>query len=313
MNEIAVALGGGGIRGIAHIGVLKKLQEIGYSIKAVTGTSAGGLVGAVFASGFSPEEIEDIIYNVNQKAFFSLSSSDVPSLLSLQGLTKMLTELLGDRMFDSLKIPFACTAVDLETAQEIIINQGRVIEAALATAAFPGVFPPIKLGECTLVDGGVLDPVPVALARWLAPSIPVVAVCLSPEPQRWGHLPAFSVPPVVPIPHVIMDQVSHSKYLQAFQVFYRSMDVISRSLAELRMQIDKPDVILRPDVENIGLLDNVDPQELIQSGEAIVMASLEQIRLKLSWRSRLFRKFQHPEPPGIPISSMIKNPKESLT
>ncbi len=304
MKEIAVALGGGGIRGIAHIGVLKKLQENGYVIRAVTGTSAGGLVGAVFAGGFSPDEIEDIIYNVNQKAFFSLSSSNVPSLLSLQGLTKMLTELLGDRMFDSLKIPFACTAVDLDTAQEIIINQGRVIEAALATAAFPGVFPPVKIGGCTLVDGGVLDPVPVALARWLTPTLPVVAVCLSPEPQKWGHLPPFTVPPVVPIPQMIINQVSRSKYLQAFQVFYRSMDIISRSLAEERMKIDKPDVLIRPEVENIGLLDNVDPHELIQSGEKAVMKSLENIKDQLSWKSSLFRKFRRPEPPGIPISNL---------
>ncbi len=219
MTDISLALGGGGIRGIAHIGVIRKLQENGYKIKAVSGTSAGGLVGAIFAAGYSPDEIEDILLNIDQSRMFSLSLNSSPSLLSLQGIAEMLTTLLGDRYFDTLKIPFACTAVDIDTAQEIIINQGRIIEAVLATAAFPGVFPPVKLGNCNLVDGGVLDPVPVTVARWLAPNLPIVAVCLSPEPNRWGHLPSFSVPQAVPIPHSLLSRFHVCELPRLFKSF----------------------------------------------------------------------------------------------
>lgn len=304
MKDISIALGGGGIRGIAHIGVLRKLEQHGYRIKAIAGTSAGGLVGAVYAAGYNADKIEKLINSVNQRHLVSISLNSSPALLNLQGLSKMMSGVLGEMNFNTLHIPFACTAVDIESAQEIIIHQGRVIEAVLATSAFPGVFPPVKLDKFTLVDGGVLDPVPVDLARWLAPTLPVIAVCLSPEPNQWGHLPAFTVPSTIPIPNVLLEQVSKLKLAQAFQIFYRSMDVISRSMAELRLQIDKPDVILRPEVDQFGLLDEVDPQVLIQAGEQAVENNLAEIRRKLSWKNRLFRGFEKQSPPGVPITAI---------
>ena len=304
MKDISIALGGGGIRGIAHIGVLRKLEQHGYRVKAIAGTSAGGLVGAVYAAGHNADKIEELINSVNQRHLVSISLNSSPALLNLQGLSKMMSGVLGEMHFNALQIPFACTAVDIESAQEIIIHQGRVIEAVLATSAFPGVFPPVELDNFTLVDGGVLDPVPVALARWLAPNLPVIAVCLSPEPNQWGHLPAFTVPSAIPIPNRLLEQVSKLKLAQAFQIFYRSMDVISRSMAELRLQIDKPDVILRPDVDQFGLLDQVDPQVLIQAGEQAVEDNLAEIKRKLSWKYRLFRDFEKQSPPGVPISAI---------
>lgn len=303
MKEISVALGGGGIRGIAHIGVLRALEKNGFRIKAVTGTSAGGLVGAVYACGFSPDEIEEILASVDQSHFFTLAINNSPGLLTLEGLTGMLSPFIGDKTFENLKIPFACTAVDLDSAQEIVIDSGRVLDAALATAAFPGVFPPVKLGHFNLVDGGVLDPVPVALARWLAPELPVIAVCLSPEPAQWGQLPPFAMLSSVPLPHRLVEQVSRLKLTQTFQVFTRSMDVVSRSLTELRLQIDKPEVIIRPDLAEFGLLDSVKPQILIELGEKSVQKALPFIKRRLTWSNRIFKKFNHPSPPGVPIST----------
>ena len=215
----------------------------------------------------------------------------------------MLSPFIGDKTFENLKIPFACTAVDLDSAQEIVIDSGRVLDAALATAAFPGVFPPVKLGHFNLVDGGVLDPVPVALARWLAPELPVIAVCLSPEPAQWGQLPPFAMLSSVPLPHRLVEQVSRLKLTQTFQVFTRSMDVVSRSLTELRLQIDKPEVIIRPDLAEFGLLDSVKPQILIELGEKSVQKALPFIKRRLTWSNRIFKKFNHPSPPGVPIST----------
>ena len=309
MKEISVALGGGGIRGIAHIGVLRALEKHGFHIKAVTGTSAGGLVGAMYACGFSPDEIEEILASVDQSHFFTLAIDNSPALLSLEGLAGMLSPFIGDRTFDTLDIPFACTAVDLDSAQEIVIDTGRVIDAALATAAFPGVFPPVKLGHFNLVDGGVLDPVPVALARWLAPELPVIAVCLSPEPEQWGKLPPFAMLSSVPLPHKLIEQVSRMKIPHTVQVFTRSMDVVSRSLTELRLQIDKPEVVIRPDVVEIGLLDSVKPQTLIEIGEQAVENNLPVIKNRFTWTNRIFRNFKHPSPPGVPISTEQKSLK----
>ena len=298
MAELALALGGGGVKGLAHIGVLKVLEKEGFKIDAIAGTSAGGIVGALYASGCSLNEIEKIVERQKSHNFFSRFSFDGPSLLGVQGLFQILTDSLGDCRFEDLSIPFACTAVDLNNSEEIILAHGNVIDAILATIAIPGIFPPRHLNNYLLVDGGVMDPVPVSLARWLSPSSPVVAVCLSPAPDAWAQLPDPHVPTSASIPRPILEQFARLRIGQALQIFYKSIDTTSRMIAELRMQIDKPEVIIRPQVERFGLLDNVDTRELIALGEAAAEAALPEIRQVLSWANQLTRYFRRSHAPG---------------
>ena len=298
MADIALALGGGGIKGIAHIGVIRFLESRGYIIRAIAGTSAGGLVGAMFAAGYKTSEIEYIVKGIDRKRLFKRDRHDGPSLLGLQGLTETLIEFLGERHFTDLTIPFACTAVDLHCDQEVILSQGIVVDAVEATIAVPGIFPPKQVGESLLIDGGVLDPVPVALARWLAPTLPIIAVCLTPVPEGWSHIPSFHVPSSSHIPGPIIEQFAHFRIGQAFQIFLRSMDATSRMLAELRLQVDHPDVIIRPDVYRYGMLDNVNPEELIRAGEKAAKQSLPQIVKALSWSNQISRHFRRSTLPG---------------
>lgn len=298
MEEISLALGGGGIKGIAHLGVIFRLMEAGYKIKAIAGTSAGGAVGATIAAGAGKSEILEAITGINTATFFSRQRNDGPSLLGLGGLVKLLQPLLKDKTFDNLEIPFAVTAVDLISKQEYILKHGSVIQAVLATCSIPGVFPPIHVGQAELVDGGVLDPVPVAVARWLAPKLPVVAVCLSPVPEHWSEMPEISVPIDPRIPQPIMQRIVNLRIGQAIRIYVDSMDITSRYITELRLQVEKPDVIIRPDVVKFGYLDRVDPNILIPIGEAAVEQALPEIQHAVSWRQRLSRQFQNPEPPG---------------
>jgi len=307
MVDIALALGGGGIKGLAHIGVIRFLEQQGYTIRAIAGTSAGGLVGAMYAAGFKTSEIESIISGIDRNRLFKRERHDGPSLLGLQGLTKALIENLGDRHFTDLLIPFACTAVDLHCDQEVILSQGIVVDAVQATIAVPGIFPPKQIGDSLLIDGGVLDPVPVALARWLAPTLPIVAVCLSPIPEGWSHIPSFHVPASSPIPAPIIEQFAHFRIGQAFQIFIRSMEATSRMLAELRLQVDHPDVIIRPDVYQYGLLDNVNPEELIRAGEKAAEQSLPEIVKASSWSNQISRRFRRSSLPGKIITIEDEN------
>lgn len=280
MREITLALGGGGIRGIAHIGVIKKLQEKGFIIKGIAGTSAGSLVGALIAAGHSPDELIEILLSLKSDLTFPLAFKGPPSILSNHILSEGMTALLGQKEFNNLQIPFACTAVDLKTSRRIVLNHGKLINSILASSAFPGVFPPIDMDELQLVDGGILDPVPVTVARKLAPEFPVVAVTLSPQPQDWGQHSDVAIPTGValPIPQPIIKRISKNRFTKTMQIFLESMDVISKSLAELRLAIDKPDVILRPNVHHVGILDRVDIQELVAAGEASVMEKLEELK-----------------------------------
>lgn len=302
MTDISLALGGGGIKGVAHIGVIKRLVREGYNIRAVAGTSAGGLVGAAFSAGFDMMEVAMSLYSAKRNALFARATGDGPSLMGLAGLAQIFLDLMGDRRFDELDIPFACTAVDIKTGQEVILSQGRVIDALLATVAVPGIFPPRLIGDAELIDGGIADPVPVALARWLAPKLPVVAVSLSPVPESWRHLSSSTrslIPPHSPIPAPLLEQVSRLRIAQAFSVFTRSMDITQLMLGELRLQIEKPDAIIRPDVHEFGILEDVEPAILVERGEQAAEQALPAIKDSLGWQKNVRRRMRRVQPPGV--------------
>lgn len=313
MAEISVALGGGGIKGIAHIGVLNRLVKEGFNIRAIAGTSAGGIVGSVFAAGMTPDEIARLVTGIEQSKFFSPNFHDAPSLLGLGGLTNILMDYIGQKRFEDLSIPFACTAVDINSAHEVIISKGPVLDAIMATVAIPGVFPPVVLGDKTLVDGGVFDPVPVSVARWLAPSLPVVAVVLSPMPEGWAHLPDFSIPTPSGFAAAFINQFSKLKIAQAVRIFTRSTDITSRMLTELRLAVDKPEVVIRPDVGKFGLLDFGDPLELIRLGEEAADAVIPEIKQSLSWTGQISRRLRRVDAPATIISSDGKDISTSLS
>jgi NTE family protein len=299
MKDVSLALGGGGMRGIAHIGIIRKLEEEGYRIRAVAGTSVGGVMGAVYASGFSPAEILKEIEKVDQNTLFRRGPNDGPSFMGIQGLQEALTDLIGERSFDDLHIKFAVTAVDINSGKEVIICQGNVVDAALATTALPGIFPPIQQNGYTLVDGGVLDPVPVAVARWLAPELPVIAICLSPGMEEDLVALPLQIPMTGPIQSSLLGYLNRFRWAQALQIFAKAIDAEARMLAEMRMQVERPDVIIRPDVGSYGMLDPVDVGELIALGEAAADAALPDIRHSLNWGKQLARRFEQCEPPGI--------------
>jgi NTE family protein len=285
--DITLALGGGGAKGNSHIGVLRRLEEEKFKIRAVAGTSFGGIVAVMYAAGYAPGKIEDIFAKVDQAHLYGRSTEEKPSLLGLTGVRNWLDEVLPGRTFADLKIPCAVTAVDLNCGCEVILDEGPVKDALLATIAVPGIFPAHPWHEWELVDGGVLNPVPVSVARSLAPSLPVVAVSLlAPmgEPARAMGLP---VPEGIPKP--ILDRLAHIRYAQAFDVFLRSVDVGNRAIAEYRLAVDKPDVTIRPVVSDIELLQQVDVREVARRGDEAVEAVLPELKQMASWTSRLRR------------------------
>ena len=298
MEEIALALGGGGIKGIAHLGVVFALQDAGYRIGAIAGTSSGGIAGAAIASGADRSALYDAIRTIQTSNFFSRQEHDGPSLLGLSGVVKMLSPFLNGKTFDDLNIPFAVTAVDIKTRQEYILNRGSVIDAVVATSSIPGVFPPVKMGAAELVDGGVVDPVPVAVTRWMAPKLPIIAVCLSPTPEKWAELPDLSVPIETKIPQTILQRVLNLRIGQAIRIFVESYDITTHMITELRLQVEKPDVVIRPDLVKYGILEKVDPDIYMRLGKEAVEKALPEIEEKLSWRHKLARQFQNPQPPS---------------
>ena len=287
--DISLALGGGGVRGMAHIGVLRTLENHGFNIKAIAGTSAGGMVGAVYAAGFSTEKIEDAVKDFDPFHSFNRHPNDAPSLLGLGSISDKLSELLADRTFDELEIPFAATAVSLYSGKEIILNKGKVLDAVLATIAVPGIFPSQKMGGRVLIDGGILDPVPVQVARWLRPDLPVVAVMLHKLPEDFSE-DGLSLPISIPGPASIVDHLTKLRPVQAFKIFSQSIEVASKHLTELSMQLYQPEVIISPPVGHIGLLQKIEVEELILAGISAAEEALNDIEAQTNWAKKLERK-----------------------
>ena len=287
--DITLALGGGGARGNAHLGVLRVLEREGFRVRAVSGTSFGGLVAAMYAAGYTPDEIETLFNEVDQTRLYGRATDDGASLLGTAGIQSFLDKTLKQRTFSDLQIPCAMAAADLTQGREVVLKSGLLKDAILATTAVPGIFPPRKIDSYELVDGGVVNPVPVSLARELMPNLPVVAVVLSVPLQP--HTYHFSVPMPQIIPGVLLERLSQMRFTQAMSIFMQSIDVGQRVIAELRLQIDEPDVIIRPDVEQVGMLDNVDVTEVAQLGEKATEAALGELRRQTDWTSRLRRRF----------------------
>ncbi len=289
--DISLALGGGGARGYAHVGVIRRLEQEGYQIRAVAGTSAGGIVAGLYAAGRTANEMEALFADMDQSRLFGLSMGGTPSLLGLTGAEKLLEDNLDSCTFGDLRIPCAMAAVDIKSGQEVILKDGRLVDAILATIALPGIFPPKEIDGYQLVDGGVLDPVPVSVARSLAPELPVVAVILDPvKPPAAGFAP-ISLP--VPVPAPIVERITRMRVAQAFNVFLQSVDVASRRLAEMRLREDDPDVIIRPDVGGIGLLDRVDVHKIVRLGEKASDAALPDLSRVTAWPHRMRRWLNH--------------------
>lgn len=285
--DITLALGGGGSKGNSHIGVLRRLEQEGFKVRAVAGTSFGGIVAVFYALGYAPDEIEATFAEFDQASLYGRLPHDEPSFTGFAGGVKWLEGYLGERTFSDTKIPCALTAVDLQSGREIILSDGSLLDAVLATIAIPGIFPAQRIGDWELVDGGALDPVPVVPARALAPKLPVVAVSLNApigEPAQSWNLSGLKI-----IPSPIAERLSRLRYAQAMDVVLRSIDLMMRAVAENRLAIDRPDALIRPQVMDIDTLEKVDVHEVVKRGERAADESMPELKELFSWRNRAAR------------------------
>ncbi|MBI5952929.1 MAG: patatin-like phospholipase family protein [Chloroflexi bacterium] len=283
--NITLALGGGGAKGNAHLGVIRRLEKEGYKIRSVAGTSFGGIVAVLYASGHTADQIEEIFTSTDQGNLYARDSRDGPSLLGLAGVRKLLDSVLGEKTFQDLKIPCAVTAVDVKTGTEVVISKGLLRDAVLGTIALPGIFTPMRLDGWELMDGGVLNPVPVSVARMLSPDLPIVAVTLNDPldtPLRTYNIPMPSI-----VPKQITERLFRTHLAQTFDIFMRAVDLNSRAVAHYRLEADAPDVVIRPKVQDIGLLDKVVIKDVARLGEQAVEEVLPQLKKATSWSSRV--------------------------
>ena len=186
--KFGLALGSGSARGMAHIGVIQVLEAYHIPIDMIAGTSIGSVVGSVYATGASVKQMKESALAMKHRKSFALFDPTIPrsGLISGNRAEEILNSIaLKDKTFDDLKIPFSAVATDIKTGAKVILNQGSVIKAVRASISIPGIFTPAKYQDYYLVDGGVVDPVPVDVVQMMGANI-IIAVSLtqkSPKPM----------------------------------------------------------------------------------------------------------------------------------
>ena len=162
--KVGVAFGGGGARGLSHIGVIKAFEEYGIEFDYVCGTSVGSLIGAVYANGLSSKEIYDVAKKLKVKDIRTSKLFFVPS--KTDGIEGLLTGLFGDINIEDLKKPYSAVAVDIKTTKEVCISHGNLAKAVAGSCCVPGIFQPVEFGEHLLCDGGLQNTIPANIPRY---------------------------------------------------------------------------------------------------------------------------------------------------
>lgn len=258
--DVVLALGGGGAKCFAQIGALGALEAAGVRVRAVACTSAGALVGAPFADGVPVGAILDALRSAQGRPPRRARRGD--GLFDPRAGLEAVDALVGDRTFADLRIPLALTAVDLETGEALALDAGALRPALHAAVAIPGLFPPVRLGERPLADGGVVDPVPVGLARRLAPGLPAVAVAIAPPHGRWSEHRLPQRLAGLPLARL----AARWRPARALDAFLRASDLTHRRLLEARLALEGPEILVRPDVPVLDVFQAVDVDALVRAG-----------------------------------------------
>jgi NTE family protein len=290
-KNIRLVLGSGGARGMAHIGVVEELEKEGYQIKQVVGCSMGAVVGGIYCAGYLNEYKHWLV---------SLTKLDVFKLLdftfSSQGFVKgervfkAIEQLIGDHQIEDLKIPFTAVAADVVNRREVHYQAGSLFRALRASIAMPSIFTPVIEGKSQLVDGGVLNPLPLNLidredgdivvavninANIISEKI-VTPVINKEKAAYQKMLEAFRTQFLKVEPHV-EEQVEHFGY---FDLMTKSYEMTQDRLADLMIAIYKPDLVVEISRDACGIFEFYRANEIIEEGRKAFRAACEKESFK---------------------------------
>jgi NTE family protein len=293
-QKIGLALGSGSARGWAHIGVIEALTAAGVEIDCVAGTSIGAVVGAVFASG-NLDNLKEVILQFDWKQILGFLDVVFPrsGLIDGKKVADFLRHHMQETAIEDLATAFRAVSTNLADGQEVVISKGDLIEAVRASISLPGIFTPVKKDGMVLIDGGLVNPVPVSVVRAMGADY-VIAVDLNADivsTRRSGRAPR-------PAPSrdtgTGLGRIARSKVLaelnkkvaalrqqavtqaeqwlsrdtmpNIFEVLQESIHIMEASITETRLRLDPPDLLIQPNLGHIRLMEFNRAQEAIDAG-----------------------------------------------
>lgn len=257
-KKIGLALSGGGARGFAHVGVIEVLESEGIEISAVSGTSMGSVIGSLYASGITIKEILEFMNSNDWKRFLINTNFKILNLpvINSRKVDRVLSKLLGEKTFKECRIPFCAVAADIVSKEKVFIKEGRLIEAVKASIAIPGVFEPLVKDGQILIDGGVVEPVPIEAARSMDVDF-VIAVALENLTRKIVPSSRTSVFHVLDVSFALMEREIYNKYFPG------------------------ANAIIQPHTGDFGVFEFGKADEIIDAGRQAALYKIEEIKRKI--------------------------------
>jgi len=285
-TTVSLVLGSGGARGLAHIGVIQWLAENGYAIRSISGSSMGALVGGIYAAS-KLEIYAEWVLALERMHVLRLLDPTIgsPGLFKGERIISVLRELIGDCDIEELPISFTAVATDLDSGQEVWLRSGKLFDAIRASMATPLVFTPVRHGDRTLLDGAVVNPVPIAPTLDDVTDL-TIAVTLSGPPEAR---------PLPPMSASLINDSSYSKRIRNFvdslrpyrepkqtarglvDVAFTSMQTMQDTIARLRLSAYSPDVMIEVPRNACGFFEFWRAEELIALGRERAAQAFAQV------------------------------------
>ena len=250
---IAIALGGGGAKGFAHIGVLKVLESHGIKPKIVTGTSAGSFVGSIYAGGKTPYQMQQIAQQLKESDLRDLTLNSQGIVLG-QKLQDFVNRNVGNKPIEQFPIRFAAVATRLDNGKKAVFIKGNAGQAVRASCSIPNVFVPATIGKTKYVDGGLVSPIPVQTARDLGADI-VIAVDISARP-------------------------SGSQSVSMWGLLDQTINIMGQQ--SINFELSQANIVIQPQVGHLGTLDLKSSNQAILEGEKAAQAKVTTIQTAIN-------------------------------
>jgi NTE family protein len=285
-KNVTLVLSGGGARGFAHIGVIEELESHGYIINSIAGTSMGALIGGVYAVG-KMNEYKEWVYNLDKQNIFKLLDFSFSNQGLIKGdkVLKKMKEFIPDANIEDLKIKYTATAFDLAQNKEVVINKGSLYDAIRASISIPTVFTPVISGDSVLVDGGVVNNIPIKnavrtendilIAVYVNADIPAQNLKIRDKRKRQNlyleRIDKFrkslnkSVPP------------GQSRKLHYFTLINDTIAAVTNHLSSTIIENNPPDILVEISKKTCGTYDFFKAEELVEIGRHATREKLDSL------------------------------------
>ncbi len=293
---VSLVLSGGGARGIAHIGAIEELERRGYEIASVAGTSMGALVGGVYADG-AMDAFRDWMLSLDRRKILNLVDFTVSRVGLVKGdrVFNKMKDFIPDSMIEDLDIPYAAVAVDLINNKEVVFKEGSLFDAIRASVSIPSVLTPVKTKDGLLIDGGVMNNIPVEHVSRVPDdllvvvnvnaSIPVALPQISreeDEKQKRAYqkkIEEFQAHLQKILPHGFAEKHarSHEERMGYFNLIDRTVSLMTNHMAQMSLKYYPPDVLIEISRDACGTLDFFKAGEMLDMGRAATVEALDKL------------------------------------